>query len=66
MKPFVISETFGSGFSLGLMAKDLRIVADLAAHLDLSLPQIASIASLWEEARAMLGPGADMRKRAAN
>jgi 3-hydroxyisobutyrate dehydrogenase len=59
MKQFILSESFGSGFSLGLMAKDLRIAADLATHLDLDLPQIAAIASIWEEARSRLGPGAD-------
>lgn len=59
MKPFVISEAFNSGFSLALMAKDLRIAADLADHLDLSLPQVQSVATLWEQARAGLAPDAD-------
>lgn len=59
MKPFVISEAFNSGFSLALMAKDLRIAADLADHLDLPLPQIASVATLWEAAKAGLAPDAD-------
>lgn len=59
MKPFVISEAFNSGFSLALMAKDLRIAADLADHLDLPLPQIQSVATLWEAAKAGLEPGAD-------
>ncbi len=59
IKPFVISEAFNSGFSLALMAKDLRIAADLADHLDLPLPQIQSVATLWEAAKAGLEPGAD-------
>lgn len=59
LKPFVISEAFNSGFALSLMAKDLRIAADLAEHLDLALPQIQSVATLWEEARAGLGAQAD-------
>ena len=59
MKPFVISEAFNSGFSLALMAKDLRIAADLADHLDLPLPQIQSVATLWENAKAGLGTQAD-------
>lgn len=59
MKPFVISEAFNSGFSLALMAKDLRIAADLADHLDLPLPQIQSVATLWEEAKAGLEGNAD-------
>lgn len=59
LKPFVITEAFNSGFSLALMAKDLRIAADLAAHLDLALPQIQSVATLWEDARTGLGTMAD-------
>ncbi|KRE09641.1 2-hydroxy-3-oxopropionate reductase [Bosea sp. Root381] len=62
MKPFVITEAFNSGFSLALMAKDLRIAADLADHLDLPLPQIQSVATLWEEAKAGLEPDADHTK----
>ena len=59
MKPFVISEAFNSGFSLALMAKDLRIAADLASHLGLSIPQVQSVAQMWEEARDRLRPDAD-------
>jgi 3-hydroxyisobutyrate dehydrogenase len=59
MKPFVISEAFNSGFSLALMAKDLRIAADLADHLGLPLPQIQSVATLWEDAKAGLDRQAD-------
>lgn len=59
MKPFVISEAFNSGFSLALMAKDLRIAADLAQHLGLGLPQIATVADLWDAAKGRLKPDAD-------
>ncbi|POR50970.1 NAD(P)-dependent oxidoreductase [Bosea psychrotolerans] len=59
MKPFVISEAFNSGFSFALMAKDLRIAADLATHLGLGIPQIAAVARLWEEAKGKLKPDAD-------
>ena len=59
MKPFVISEAFNSGFSFALMAKDLRIAADLATHLGLGIPQIAAVAGLWEQAKGALKPDAD-------
>lgn len=59
IKPFVISGAFNSGFSLALMAKDLRIAADLAKHLGLGIPQIASVADLWERARDKLAADAD-------
>lgn len=59
MKPFIISEAYNSGFSLALMAKDLHIAADLAEHLELPLPQIQAVATLWEEAKAELPAQAD-------
>lgn len=59
LKPFIVTEAFNSGFSFALMAKDLRIAADLAAHLKLGIPQIANVAALWERARGALKPDAD-------
>ncbi|HWW49938.1 MAG TPA: NAD(P)-dependent oxidoreductase [Xanthobacteraceae bacterium] len=59
MKQFIIPETYGSGFALALMAKDLRIAADLAKHLRLDPLQIGPTADLWEEARDQLAAGAD-------
>jgi 3-hydroxyisobutyrate dehydrogenase len=59
MKQYVISESFASGFALALMAKDLRIAADLATHLDLDVPQVQAIAAMWEKARDALPPSAD-------
>jgi 3-hydroxyisobutyrate dehydrogenase len=59
MKQFVISESFASGFSLALMAKDLRIAADLSKRVGLDDSNSETIASLWEEAREQLDKGAD-------
>lgn len=59
MKQFVISETFASGFSLALMAKDLRIAADLTQQMGLAPSQAEAVAVLWEQARGALGPAAD-------
>ena len=59
LKPFVISETYASGFSLALMAKDLRTADDLARHLRVAAPLSHSVAALWRQADAMLGAGAD-------
>jgi 3-hydroxyisobutyrate dehydrogenase len=59
MKPFVISRSFAAGFSLALMAKDLRTAADLAAHLGVHAEGVADSAALWEAALAALGAGAD-------
>jgi len=59
MKQFVISETFASGFSLALMAKDLRIAADLSKLVGLDPSNAETIATLWENARAALETSAD-------
>ncbi|WP_373683254.1 NAD(P)-dependent oxidoreductase [Rhizobium leguminosarum] len=59
MKQFVLSETFGSGFAIGLMAKDIRIAADLAKTLGLRLDALASTADAWDAAQKALGPSED-------
>lgn len=59
MKQFILSETFGSGFALGLMAKDIRIAADLANTLGMRLDALASTADAWDAAQKVLGPSED-------
>lgn len=59
MKPFVLSGSFGSGFSMALMAKDIRTAADLATQLGQTMPGIERTAQMWERASAALGKGAD-------
>jgi 3-hydroxyisobutyrate dehydrogenase len=59
LKPFVIPKNYTSGFSLGLMAKDLRTADDLARHLGVPAPFSAEVAALWDEALAALGAQAD-------
>ncbi len=59
MKQFVLSETFGSGFALGLMAKDIRIAADLSRVLGLNLEALADTADTWDAALKALGPAVD-------
>jgi 3-hydroxyisobutyrate dehydrogenase len=58
-KQFILSGTFASGFSLGLMAKDLRTAAELAEHLDVAAPMSRGARDLWAQAQRSLGPDAD-------
>jgi 3-hydroxyisobutyrate dehydrogenase len=58
-KQFILSGTFASGFSLGLMAKDLRTAADLAGHLAVAAPMARAACDLWASAQGSLGPDAD-------
>lgn len=59
LKQFVLSETWGSGFALDLMAKDIRIAADLSQNLHLTFDNLKEIADQWESAQESLGEGAD-------
>jgi 3-hydroxyisobutyrate dehydrogenase len=58
-KQQILSRTFSSGFSLGLMAKDLRTAQDLAAATGSFAPFTRECAALWNEAAGKLGESAD-------
>lgn len=59
MKPFVLSGTFASAFSMALMAKDLRTAAELAEELGIEAEGARDAAAMWTEASETLGKGAD-------
>lgn len=60
LKPFVLSGAFNSGFSLALMAKDLRIAADLGTSMGLDPSSlIETTARMWEAARGELKDSPD-------
>lgn len=59
MKPFILSGTFRSGFSMALMAKDIRTAAELAEQLGVAVPGLEQTAELWDKAAATLGKSAD-------
>jgi 3-hydroxyisobutyrate dehydrogenase len=56
---FVFSRTFGSGFSVGLMAKDLRTALELAQAVDAPMPMGSHCVPVWNEAERTLGANAD-------
>jgi 3-hydroxyisobutyrate dehydrogenase len=59
LKPFILSGTFGSGFSASLMAKDIATAADLSESVGVGATGIANAARLWRDAAEALGAGAD-------
>ena len=59
LKQFVIPESYTSGFTIGLMAKDIRIADELAAAMGVRTPLADATAALWDEAARALGPDAD-------
>jgi 3-hydroxyisobutyrate dehydrogenase len=59
LKSFVIPKNYASGFSLALMAKDLRTADDLAMHLDVPAPFSQALIEIWEQAADALSAAAD-------
>ncbi|MCD0419910.1 NAD(P)-dependent oxidoreductase [Rhodopseudomonas sp. BR0M22] len=59
LKQFVIPEKYTSGFSLALMAKDIRTADELAHDIGVSAPLADEVSALWSAAMQELGPGAD-------
>jgi 3-hydroxyisobutyrate dehydrogenase len=59
LKQFIIPETFGGGFALRLMEKDLRTALALQKETGVRAPELELCASLWADALAKLGPAVD-------
>ena len=58
----VITGRYGTGFALGLLAKDVRIAASVAAAAGVDAPAITLTVERWAKALAALGPAADQSK----
>ncbi|MBN8925831.1 MAG: 3-hydroxyisobutyrate dehydrogenase [Rhodospirillales bacterium 69-11] len=59
---WVMPGTFDSGFSAGLMRKDVRLALEMAAEAGTALPLSALVAQLWRE--APLADGEDFTRMA--
>ena len=59
MKQHVISGKYATGFQLGLMAKDVKIAADLAEGIAIDAPMARLARTLWSEAKDGMGERAD-------
>jgi 3-hydroxyisobutyrate dehydrogenase len=55
IKQHVLSGSFATGFALGLLAKDVKIAADLAQQIGVDAPLGRLIRDLWGEARDAIG-----------
>jgi 3-hydroxyisobutyrate dehydrogenase-like beta-hydroxyacid dehydrogenase len=55
----ILPGSYNGGFATGLMVKDLRLFAEEAKSLGLSLEIANSVVRMWEEAKAELGPDSD-------
>ncbi len=61
---WVMNEAFDSGFTMGLMRKDVRLAADLARAVSADLPLASIAARLWADSAARLDDGADFNRLA--
>ena len=55
----VITRKFSTGFTLGLLAKDVGIAGDLGEAVDANTPLLNLITSMWDEARDSVGAQED-------
>lgn len=62
----VLSGAFGTGFALGLLAKDVRIAADLADQIGVEAPVGRLVRDLWADARDALGGEQDHTRAATH
>lgn len=51
---WVLNKAYDSGFTMGLMRKDVGLASDLTASLDLDLPLSRTVAQLWKESSETL------------
>lgn len=66
IKQHVLSGTFGTGFALGLLAKDVKIAADLADQIGVDAPVGRLVRDLWGDARDALGGEQDHTRAATH
>jgi 3-hydroxyisobutyrate dehydrogenase len=66
IKQHVLSGAFGTGFALGLLAKDVKIAADLADQIGVDAPVGRLVRDLWSDARDSLGGEQDHTRAATH
>ena len=64
LKQHILSEKFATGFALGLLAKDVKIAADLAEQIGVEAPIGELIRDLWGSARDQIGGDQDHSRAA--
>lgn len=59
---WIMNEGYDSGFTMGLMRKDVGLATKLAASADLNLPATRLIAAIWEDSRVLLDDSGDFNE----
>lgn len=64
LKQHVLSGEFGTGFTAGLLAKDVGIASDLGEQMGVDAPVSRLVRDRWQDARQGVGDGADHTRAA--
>ncbi|MEP2782088.1 MAG: NAD(P)-dependent oxidoreductase [Pseudoruegeria sp.] len=59
---WVVSQSYDSGFTMGLMRKDVGLATKLADAAGLDLPATRAIAKIWEDSSSLLADSADFNE----
>jgi 3-hydroxyisobutyrate dehydrogenase len=59
---WILNDAFDSGFTMGLMRKDVRLARELAAQNDIKLPGFAAIAQMWADSAGSLPDSNDFNR----
>jgi 3-hydroxyisobutyrate dehydrogenase len=59
LREHVVGGKFSTGFALGLLAKDVRIAADLTRDLNFDAPLVQLVSARFDQARDALGYSRD-------
>jgi len=59
---WIQTEQYNSGFTMGLMRKDVGLAVSLAERTELDLPATRAIAAIWEASRESLADNADFNE----
>lgn len=59
---WIENETYNSGFTMGLMRKDVGLATALAGRMGLDLPATEAIAEVWENSKELLADDADFNE----
>jgi 3-hydroxyisobutyrate dehydrogenase len=62
---FILSNRFNSGFSMGLMRKDVRLAVDLADRMGIDLPVARLVTELWTRSVERLSNDDDFTRMGA-
>lgn len=58
----ILNNTYGSGFTMQLMRKDVKLAVDLGASLGLQLPAVGTVGDIWRASSSALADGEDFNR----